>query len=104
MSLRPNTVKHIEHDLCRFGTWLADTHPEVTSCADLHREHIETLKTWLATHPPPTTGKRLSRVSIKNTLINLHRFLTRITEWGYPNPPRRPLMFAGDLPIAAAVP
>jgi putative transposase len=61
--------------------------------ADLHREHIETFKTGLATHPTPTTGKPLNRVSIKNALINLHCFLTRITEWGYPNPPARPLMF-----------
>jgi integrase/recombinase XerD len=99
MSLRPNTVRHIEHDLRQFGTWLADTHSEVTSCADLHREHIETFKTWLSTHPTPTTGKPLNRVSIKNALINLHCFLTRIAEWGYPNPPLRPLMFPGDLPI-----
>ena len=69
------------------------------SCADLHREHIEAFKTWLSTHPAPSTGKPLNRVSIKNALINLHCFLTRITEWGYPNPPVRPLMFPGDLPI-----
>ena len=31
VSLRPNTVRHIEHDLRQFGTWLADTHPEVTA-------------------------------------------------------------------------
>jgi integrase/recombinase XerD len=99
VSLRPNTVKHIEHDLRQFGTWLADTHPEVTNCAELHREHIEAFKTWLSTHPTPATGKPLNRVSIKNALINLHCFLTRITEWGYPNAPVRPLMFPGDLPI-----
>ena len=87
LSLRPNTVKRIEHDLREFGTWLADTHPEVTSCADLRREHIEAFKTWLCTHPTPSTGKPLNRVSIKNALINLHCFFTRITEWGYPNPP-----------------
>ncbi|BDB42130.1 hypothetical protein IWGMT90018_25760 [Mycobacterium kiyosense] len=99
LSLRPSTVKAIEHDLREFGTWLADTHPEVGSCADLHREHIEAFKTWLCTHPRPTTRKPLNRVSIKNALINLHCFFTRITEWGYPNPPVRPLMFPGDLPI-----
>jgi integrase/recombinase XerD len=99
VSLRPSTVKAIEHDLREFGTWLADTHPEVDSCADLHREHIEAFKTWLSTHPTPSTGKPLNRVSIKNALINLHCFFTRITEWGYPNPPVRPLMFPGDLPI-----
>jgi integrase/recombinase XerD len=99
VSLRPSTVKHIEHDLRQFGTWLADTHPEVADCAELHREHIEAFKTWLSTHPTPATGKPLNRVSIKNALINLHCFLTRITEWGYPNAPVRPLMFPGDLPI-----
>ena len=95
VSLRASTVKAIEHDLREFGTWLADTHPEVGSCADLHREHIEAFKTWLCTHPTPRTGAPLNRVSIKNALINLHSFLTRITEWGYPNPPVRPLLFPG---------
>jgi integrase/recombinase XerD len=99
LSLRPSTVKHIEHDLRQFGTWLADTHPEVANCAELHREHIEAFKKWLSIHPTAATGKPLNRVSIKNALINLHCFLTRITEWGYPNAPVRPLMFPGDLPI-----
>src|SRR6266545_2135906 len=45
------------------------------------------------------TGKPLNRISIKNRLINLHCFFDRITDWGYPNPPQRPLVFAGDLPI-----
>ena len=99
VSLRPSTVKRIEHDLRQFGCWLAGNHPEVGSCADLHREHVEAFKTWLSTHPTPSTGKPLNRVSIKNALINLHCFLTRITEWGYPNAPVRPLMFPGDLPI-----
>ena len=99
LSLRPNTVRHIDLDLRRFGTWLADTHPGVTSCADLRREHIEAFKAWLCTHPTPSTGKPLNRVSIKDALINLHCFLTRIAEWGYPDAPTRTLMFPGDLPI-----
>jgi integrase/recombinase XerD len=40
VSLRPSTVRRIEHDLRQFGTWLARTHPEVASCADLERMHI----------------------------------------------------------------
>ena len=99
LSLRPNTVRHIDLDLRRFGTWLADTHPGVTGCADLRREHIEAFKAWLSTHPTPSTGKPLNRVSIKDALINLHCFLTRIAEWGYPDAPTRTLMFPGDLPI-----
>ena len=99
LSLRPNTVRHIDLDLRRFGTWLADTHPGVTGCADLRREHIEAFKLWLSTHPTPSTGKPLNRVSIKDALINLHCFFTRIAEWGYPDAPTRTLMFPGDLPI-----
>lgn len=99
LSLRPATVKHIETDLREFGTWLAGAHPEVASCADLERRHIEDYKAWVATKHGRYTGKPLSRVSIKNRLINLHCFFDRTTEWGYPNPPQRPLIFTGDLPI-----
>ena len=99
LSLRPSTVKHIEHDLREFATWLADEHPAVASCADLQRHHIEQYKTWLATKPGRYIGKPLNRISVKNRLINLHCFFDRITEWGYPHPPQRPLIFAGDIPI-----
>ena len=99
LSLRPSTAKHIEHHLREFGTWLAGAHPEVASCADLERVHIEAYKIWLAAKQGRYTGKPLSRVSIKNRLINLHCFFDRISEWGYPNAPRRPLIFTGDLPI-----
>ena len=99
LSLRPATVRHIEHDLRQFGTWLDATYPEVTTCADLQRHHIEAFKTWLSTHPTRLTGKPLNRVSVKNALINLHCFFDRITEWGYPDAPVRPLVFTGDLPI-----
>jgi hypothetical protein len=30
---------------------------------------------------------------------HIHHFFNRITEWGYPNAPQWPLVFAGDLPI-----
>jgi integrase/recombinase XerD len=99
LSLRPATVKHIEHDLREFGTWLAGAHPGISSCAELERDHIEAYKSWVAIKHGRYTGKPLNRISIKNRLINLHCFFDRITEWDYPNPPRRPLIFAGDLPI-----
>lgn len=99
LSLRPSTVKHIEHDLREFGTWLGQTHPEIDNCADLQRRHIEDYKAWVGAKHGRYTGKPLNRISIKNRLINLHCFFDRITEWGYPNPPQRPLIFAGDLPI-----
>ena len=99
LSLRPATVKHIEQHLRVFGTWLAEHHPEVASCADLERHHIEAFKAWLAVQPSRRTGRPLSRTSIKEQLINLHCFFDRTAEWGYPNAPTRPLIFVGDLPI-----
>jgi len=99
VSLRPSTVKHIEHDLRVFGLWLATAYPEVAGCADLDRAHIEAFKQHLLTQPTRRTGKPLNRVSIKNALINLHCFFDRISNWGYDDAPARPLIFIGDLPI-----
>ena len=98
LSLAPSTVKHIEQHLRVFGTWLVENHSDIGSCAELERIHIEDYKTWLATHISARTGKPLARASIKEMLINLSCFFDRITEWGYPNPPTRPLIFSGDLP------
>lgn len=99
LSLRPNTVKGISQALREFGAWLGHNRPEVSSCADLNRSHIEDYKSWISARHGRYTGKPLDRVTIKNRLINLHCFFDRATEWGYPNPPQRPLIFTGDLPI-----
>lgn len=98
LSLRPSTVKHIEQHLRVFGRWLAQAHPEVTSCADLTRDHIEEFKAWLATSISPRTGKPLARTSIKEQLINLSCFFDRAAAWGYPDAPTRPLLYGADLP------
>ena len=99
LSLRPATVKHIEQHLRVFGTWLAEHHPNIGACADLERHHVEAFKTWLAAQPSKRTGKPLTRTSIKEQLINLGCFFDRITNWGYPDAPTRPLLFVGDLPL-----
>ncbi|CAN5908730.1 hypothetical protein BH23ACT2_BH23ACT2_29810 [soil metagenome] len=98
LSLRPATVKHIEQHLGVFGTWLADHHPDIASCAQLERHHIEAFKAWLVIQPSARTGKPLARTSIKEQLINLGCFFDRITNWGYLDAPTRPLLFVGDLP------
>ena len=99
LSLRPSTVAHIEYHLREFGTWLAAHQPEVARCTDLDRSHIERFKTWLAGRRGQRSGQPLSRPCIKTRLINLRSFFDRIAEWGYPDAPQRPLLFAGDLPI-----
>ncbi len=98
VSLRPTTVNHIEQHLRVFGTWLAEHHREIRSCAELERRHIEDFKIWISTTPNARTGKPLARTSVKEYLINLGCFFERTTNWGYPNAPTRPLLFAADLP------
>ena len=97
LSGRPSTVKHIEQHLRVFGTWLAERHREVRSCAELERGHIEDFKIWISTTPSARTGKPPARTSVKEQLINLGCFFERTTNWGYPNAPTKPLLFAGDL-------
>ena len=98
LSLSPSSVKHIEQHLRVFGTWLAEHHGGIGSCAELERDHIEDFKIWISTTPSARTGKPLARTSVKEQLINLGCFFERTTNWGYPNAPTRPLLFAGDLP------
>ena len=71
----------------------------MASCADLHREHIEAFKTWLSTHPTPTHRQTAQPGQHQERADQPALLLHRITEWGYPNPPQRPLIFPGDLPI-----
>ena len=86
LSLRPSTVAHIEHDLREFGTWLADHQPQVATCADLERQHIEHFKAWLATKHGLRTGKPLNRISIKNRLYQLALLLRPHHRLGLPQP------------------
>ena len=98
LSLRPSTVSHIEQHLRVFGTWLAERHREIRSCAELERGHIEDFKIWISTTPSARTAKPLARTTVTEQLINLGCFFERSANWGYPNAPTRPLLFAGDLP------
>ena len=60
LSLRPSTVAHIEHALREFGGWLGQAHPDVHSCADLTRSHIEHYKLWVGAKHGRGTGKPLN--------------------------------------------
>jgi site-specific recombinase XerD len=101
VSLRPSTVRDAERSLRELGLFLAEHtgEVEVHAVADITRDHIEAYKTWLATRPRHYGGGTLHRHTIGSRLTTLRCFFERITEWGYPDAPSRPLIFAGDLPI-----
>ncbi|HXR61516.1 MAG TPA: site-specific integrase [Solirubrobacterales bacterium] len=98
LSLRPSTVRIAEQVLREFTAFLAREAPGVSCVGDLGRHHIEAYKSWLANRPR-AGGGTLHRHTIRGHLTTLRCFFDRITEWGYPDPPTRPLIFAGDLPI-----
>ena len=99
LSLRPSTVRDAERSLRELGLFLAEHAGEVHAVADITRDHIEAYKSWLATRPRHYGGGTLHRHTIRSRLTTLRCFCERISEWGYPDAPSRPLIFAGDLPI-----
>jgi site-specific recombinase XerD len=94
-----DTVKNIEGYLRRFFGWLARTYPEVQHVRQLTRAHIEAFKLWL--HDTPcVTGRPYHRHTIKSTLSAMRCFFQAIQEWGWPDAPERPLVFASDAPTS----
>ena len=102
VSLRPATVTSAEVILRRFGGWLVSNHPEVNGLVDVERCHIEAFKRFLPTLPGRSGRPPLSDATIRMTLGTLRTFFERVSEWGYPDAPRRVLIFNGDLPTPDA--
>jgi site-specific recombinase XerD len=97
VTLRPNSMPHIERTLREFALWLRDQAPEVTAVRDLRRAHIERYKRHVA-QKPNLRGGRLSKRSIAGELSTLRICLERLAEWDSEDAPARALMFPGDVP------
>lgn len=97
LSLRPGTVGQADTSLRAFAGWLTHHHPQLDTIAAIRREHIEAYKTWLH-RQDGYHGRTLSVATISHRLGDLRSFLDRITEWGWPDAPDRPLIFLGDFP------
>ena len=97
VTLRPNSMPHIERTLREFALWLRDQAPEVTAVHDLRRAHIERYKRHLA-QKPNRRGGRLSKRTLAGELSTLRICLERLAEWDGEDAPARTLMFPGDVP------
>ena len=97
LSLRPATMVRVEAVLREFASWLTTGAPEVSSVAELRREHIESYKRHLAERPARRAAK-LSKIGLAEQLGTLRVCLDRLAEWGGEDAPTRVLMFAGDIP------
>ena len=80
VTLRPNSMPHIERALREFALWLRDQAPEVEAVRDLRRAHIERYKRHVA-QKPNLRGGRLSKRSIAGELSTLRICLERLAEW-----------------------
>ena len=97
VTLRSNSMPHIERTLREFALWLRDHAPEVTAVRDLRRSHIERYKRHVA-QKPNLRGGRLSKRTIAGELSTLRICLERLAEWDGEDTPMRTLMFPGDVP------
>jgi site-specific recombinase XerD len=97
VTLRPNSMPHIERALREFALWLRDQAPEVKAVCDVRRVHIERYKRHVA-QKPNRRGGRLSKRTIAGELSTLRVCLERLAEWDGEDAPTRALMFPGDVP------
>jgi integrase len=96
---QPKTVSAIATRLKHFGVFLADIDPGLDSVAALDRRtHIEPYLTALVDAVNPHSGELITVADRSRRVLAVMGFLTDITEWGWPQAPRRKLMFRDDIP------
>jgi integrase len=98
LSLRPASVVSADGILRRFAGFLTSNYPEIDGLNDVQRVHIEAFKRYLPTRPGKSGRPPLSEQTIRMALGTLRTCFERISEWDYPDAPRRVLIFNGDLP------
>jgi site-specific recombinase XerD len=104
LSFRPGSTYQEKTRLFHFFSWLAQNMPEVTRITQIQRYHIEAFKEYLCSVPLQHKSNRkpgdmLSPNTRRNILSALLNFFIRLTEWQWPEAPRRTLMFIQDLPL-----
>ena len=104
LSLRPESTYQEKTHLFRFFSWLADNNPEIVRIDQIQRCHIEAFKEYLRWVPPLHKSNRLqgdvlSPASRYHITAALYYFFNRITEWQWPESPKRVLVFTRDYPL-----
>lgn len=107
---RPNTVGTYISVLRRFGDWLGEFDPAVTSLAAVRRQHIEAYKQMVAkstvgeygnpvtcAHAGSRLGQPLSRAHRIRCLSCVKAFFDMIEVLEYSDRPARPLFLRGDI-------
>jgi integrase len=99
--LRPKTIDKLTSALAIFGEFVCSHDPDLRSIADLERRHIEAFLTWTSTRTGRGSHDRTRAVGPHvhaHAAITVRAFLDDIAAWGWPDAPRRRLMFDTDIP------
>jgi integrase len=104
LSLRPESTYQEKTHLFRFFSWLADNNPEIVRIDQIQRNHIEAFKEYLRWATPQhksnsLQGDVLSPSYRYHITAALYYFFNRITEWQWPESPKRVLVFTRDYPL-----
>jgi integrase len=103
LSLRPESAYQEKTRLFRFFSWLAQDYSEVTRIEYIQRYHIEAFKEYIRwaplQHKSNGPGDVLRPSTRYHFLSALYYFFIRISEWQWPEAPKRVLVFPGDFPI-----
>lgn len=92
------SIRHCRDSFRYFLRWLTQTHPQITSLAQLTRTHLEGFLTHLHGHINPRNGQPLSGRTRHTYLSPLLSFFRETSQWGWDDVPGRPLLGRADLP------
>lgn len=94
----PSTVDKLELAVRVFGNWLGENHPEITTFADVTRDHCLGWIAHIAEAPTERTGKPLGVMSRIQRISGLSQFFRDTATWQYADVPGYTLIGAGDAP------
>lgn len=94
----PATVDKLELAVRVFGEWLGDNHPEITTFADVTRDHVLAWIQHITEAPTTRTGKPLGVMSRIQRISGLSQFFRDTAAWQYDDVPGYTLIGPGDAP------
>jgi Site-specific recombinase XerD len=94
----PSTVDKLELAVRGFGQWLGQNHADITTFADVTRDHCLGWIGHIAEAPTQRSGKPLGVMSRIQRISGLSQFFRDTAVWQYDDVPGHTLIGAGDAP------
>jgi integrase len=95
---RPQTVRHARDALRRLLVWLAETHPEIGTLAELTRAHAEEFLRWLGAQRNSQTGEPLALTTRRSIVTLIAGFVNDTAAWKWDEVPGRVIFTRADIP------